>query len=229
MAQSALPYPVTPSYLAQDFVVSDSNRAAHEAILQLMQSLSPVIAIIGAAGAGKTHLLHVLKAHYPTLTLDYTTLGHVPADVLMRHHTVLALDDAHHITQAPHSTATTEAALAQCINQVRAANLRLVLFSRIALPRIEVALPDLASRLKAIPAIAIAPPDDALLYALLRKGFSDRQLRVGDEIIHYLLARMERTANAAGEMVARVDAYALAHKRSITLALVRETLNDSVE
>ena len=54
------------------------------------------------------------------------------------------------------------------------------------------ALPDLASRLRAAPSVAIAPPDDRLLAAVLVKLFADRQVRVAPEVIAFLLRRMER-------------------------------------
>lgn len=81
-------------------------------------------------------------------------------------------------------------------------------------------LPDLASRLKAAPRVEIEPPDDSLLAAMLVKLFHDRQLSVTEDIIHYILPRIERSYTAARDLVAKADASALSDKRKITIPLL---------
>jgi chromosomal replication initiation ATPase DnaA len=85
-------------------------------------------------------------------------------------------------------------------------------------------LPDLRSRLSALPVAAIGAPDDALLQALLLKLFADRQLRIGPEILTYLLPRMERSFLGVRALVERIDAAALALKRPVTIPLLRDIL-----
>ena len=85
-------------------------------------------------------------------------------------------------------------------------------------------LADLRSRLVAAPAVAIGAPDDGLVGALLIKLFADRQLRVGDGVVEYLLARMERSFEAARILVAALDDAALAGRRNITVPLARQVL-----
>jgi chromosomal replication initiation ATPase DnaA len=67
-------------------------------------------------------------------------------------------------------------------------------------------------------------PDDALLEALLVKLFADRQLAVGEELLRYLLARMERSFAAARALVAALDRAALAEGRAVTIPLARRVL-----
>jgi chromosomal replication initiation ATPase DnaA len=83
----------------------------------------------------------------------------------------------------------------------------------------------LRSRLLASPAVAVEPPDDALLSAVLVKLFADRQLRVSEDVINYLLLRLERSFAAAQEIVAALDRAALADQRAVTVPLARETLS----
>ncbi|HKO09467.1 MAG TPA: DNA replication protein, partial [Alphaproteobacteria bacterium] len=85
-------------------------------------------------------------------------------------------------------------------------------------------LADLRSRLLAAPAVAVAAPDETLLAALLVKLFADRQLRVGAELIAFLLPRMERSFEGAVRLVAALDAAALAAKRPLTMPLARSVL-----
>ena len=89
-----------------------------------------------------------------------------------------------------------------------------------------ISLPDLASRLRAAPSAAIAPPDDALLAGVLLKQFADRQLPVPPAVIAYLLSRMERSFAAAATIAARLDRAALSRGRPVTIALAREMIAD---
>jgi chromosomal replication initiation ATPase DnaA len=85
-------------------------------------------------------------------------------------------------------------------------------------------LPDLASRLGATPLVRIGDPDDALITAVLGKRFVDLGLRVGPDVIAYLVARIERSYASLAATVARLDALSLAERRDITVPLARELL-----
>ena len=81
-------------------------------------------------------------------------------------------------------------------------------------PASRIALPDLASRLRAIPAVTLSAPDDALLRAVIVKLFADRQLGVDENLVAYLVARIERSFPAARAAVDRLDREAMRQKRS---------------
>ncbi|MBU0800670.1 MAG: DNA replication protein, partial [Alphaproteobacteria bacterium] len=100
----------------------------------------------------------------------------------------------------------------------------LLLTMRMAPVHVNFALPDLASRLRAAPAAAIHAPDDTLLAAILVKLFADRQLNVGQDVIAYIVPRMERSFAAAVSLVDRADRLALAEKRNIAVPLMRQLL-----
>ena len=87
-----------------------------------------------------------------------------------------------------------------------------------------VAIEDLRSRLRAATAVGIGPPDDALLSAVLVKLFADRQLRVGPQLIGYLLRNMERSFAAAADIASRLDQASLRDKTAITIPLARKLL-----
>ena len=86
-------------------------------------------------------------------------------------------------------------------------------------------LPDLASRLAATPQVRLGDPDDALIAAVLAKQFADRGLRVGADVIGWLVLRIERSFAAARDIVGQLDALALAERRDITVPLARELLD----
>ena len=100
----------------------------------------------------------------------------------------------------------------------------LLLVSRQPLSRLATTTADLASRLRAVPVVEIAAPDDALLEAVLRKRFDDRQLGVEQPVIDYMVSRMDRSFAALEAAVQRLDELALSRKRAVTVPLAREVL-----
>ena len=72
------------------------------------------------------------------------------------------------------------------------------------------ATPDLLSRLRRAPAVAIAAPDEAFLRAILVKFFYDRQIRVDETVVDFLALRLERSFEAAQKIVAALDREGLA-------------------
>jgi chromosomal replication initiation ATPase DnaA len=88
------------------------------------------------------------------------------------------------------------------------------------------ALPDLASRLRLVPCAKLDAPDDALIAAVLVKLFADRQVAVEQDLIAYLLPRMERSLGHARELVAKIDAAALAAGRPASRAFVSALLRE---
>ena len=87
------------------------------------------------------------------------------------------------------------------------------------------ALPDLASRLRATPSVAIREPDEQLLTAVLVKLFNDKQIRVGAEVLNYILPRIERSFEAVRDLVNEADRQAMAQQRKISIPLMRDILN----
>jgi chromosomal replication initiation ATPase DnaA len=86
---------------------------------------------------------------------------------------------------------------------------------------------DLASRLAAMPSVAIGDPDDALIVGVMSKLFRDRQLQVARDVLEYMASRMRRSLSEAARLVDRMDTMALAEGRPITLPLARLALSDS--
>ncbi len=117
-----------------------------------------------------------------------------------------------------------EQALFHLLNRARESKLSVLMTSRVAPGDLSVRIPDLRSRLRALPVAALNPPDEPLLKAVLVKLFCDRQLNVEPAVIDYLSLRMERSMRAAALIVAAVDRLALATHRKATRPLAAEAL-----
>lgn len=100
----------------------------------------------------------------------------------------------------------------------------LLIVAENAPPQWEVKLPDLSSRLKATPVASIGAPDDALLTAIMSKQFHDRGLQPAPEVVHYILARIERSFAGIADVVGALDAASLSAHRKLTVPLARDVL-----
>jgi chromosomal replication initiation ATPase DnaA len=204
-----------PALGREDFLLAPGNRDAVSWMERWRDWPNRAFALYGAEGCGKTHLVHLWQGVAGAEVLDAGALG--TADLPALAGRPVAVEDG--------DRGVPERALLHLLNLARESGGYVLLTGRDAPARWAVALPDLRSRLAAIAAVAIAPADEALLGALLVKLFADRQLRVGDGVIPYLLARMERSCAAAQKLVAELDRAAMAEQRPIGLALVRDVLD----
>jgi len=206
-----------PAFGREDFLVTPGNREAVDWIDRWPAWTGHALAIFGPAGCGKSHLVHVfaLRAQARVLAPAEITVGNVPA--LTDGNAVLAIEDG--------DTVTDQRGLLHLYNAVKEHGGHLLLASREPPARWAVDLPDLKSRLSAIPAVRIAPPDDALIEAVLVKLFADRQITVAPDVIVYLLRHMDRSFASARRIVAKADNVALTEKRAITIPLLRQVLD----
>jgi len=214
--QLPLPFPTGRRLTAADFHEQPSNAAALAWLGQQRDWPHRRLALWGAAGSGKTHLLHIWAAR------TGAALWHGPAlrDLPDLPAAGIALDDAFPIAD--------EAALFHLLNAAGEAGLPVLLAARTPPARWAVGLPDLASRLRAITAVEIGPPEDALLAVLLARLLAERQLRLPDPVHAWLLTRLPRTPAALQEAVSRLDAMSLEASRDITVALARDVLGELI-
>jgi chromosomal replication initiation ATPase DnaA len=215
-------FPHRVSLSGEDFLVAPCNAGAVAWIDRWPDWPAPVVTVYGPAACGKTHLLHVFLARTGGQRVTASDLSAGQAMPLAVAAAALALDDAEDVLAEGH-----EAALLHLYNAAGEAGRCLLLTARRPPVRWPVGLADLRSRLNAAAAVAIGSPDEALIGALLVKLFADRQMRVEHGVVTYLLARMERSFDAARGLVAALDRAALAGKRPVTLALARQVLREA--
>lgn len=201
---------------AEDFFVSASNGSAVDLIDSWPDWSHPAAVIVGPIGSGKSHLANVWRARSQARMLSAQHLTEADIPRLNAEHAVVVEDlDA---------GVSDQRALFHILNLAREAKFSVLFTSRQAPGELEVALPDLRSRLRALPVITIDMPDQGLLRAVLIKLLADRQIHVEPHIINFAVTRMERSMEAARHLVDAIDQIALAEKRPITRAVVTEAL-----
>jgi chromosomal replication initiation ATPase DnaA len=201
-----------------DFLISDSNAAAIGWVDRWPDWPSRALALHGPAGCGKTHLVHLWCAQTAGAIVPGETLSkEVVARLVSEHRHRIAIDDADRAS---------ELALLHLYNFCMETGGGLLVAARQPPASWTLVLPDLGSRLRAVLAVGIGLPDDALLGAVLVKHFADRQLRVAPEVIAYLLTHMERSFAAAADIASRLDLVSLRDRRAITVPLVRQLVSE---
>jgi len=219
-AQLPLELAPRPALGREDFLVAPSNRVAVAWIDRWPDWPGPALALFGPPGCGKTHLCQVWRAASGAVEIDGAALARAEPPELLGAARTCVLDDADALLEGRESAER----LLHLYNSVVERGGQLLLAARAAPARWPRGLPDLRSRLAAAPALRLEPPDDALMAALLVKLCADRQLRVGQEVLHFLLARMERSFDAARALVAALDRESLAESRAVTVPLARRVL-----
>ena len=214
--QLAFDLPFDVSHARDDFLEGPCNAAALAWVERWPDWPGPVLALIGPPGSGKTHLAAIWAAASGAAMVAGSGLGAADLPALLAHD-ALVVDDL-----APGRF--DERALFHLLNMVREQGAFLLLTAAEPPVGWPVAIPDLASRLRAVPTVAVAPPDDALLRAVLVKLFADRQIKVDETLVGYLVSRIERSFAAARIMVERLDREALRLQRPVTRALAVDLL-----
>lgn len=218
--QLTLDMPLTsPSFGEDDFFVSESNYLAHRMVSQWPNWNAQALMIYGPSGSGKTHLAHIWQRKSHALFATPETISQT--DGLLLGHSVIENVEAVFSTQDPEEGRR----LLRCINFLAQHNYSLLLTAQHAPAFWPISLPDLASRLCALPCMQLREPDDPLLEVVLQRGFFLRQLQVAPEVIAYLLKRIPRSFEAIHIWLNRIDSESLSHSRTITIPFLKSIFN----
>jgi chromosomal replication initiation ATPase DnaA len=214
--QLALALDHRESYAREDFLSGAGNEAALKLIESWPDWPASAVALVGPEGSGKSHLASIWAA----------TAGArmISGRALTQSGLLAALaTGALVIEEAPSAD---ERALFHLINLAREEQAYL-LFTARSIPSVwQVDIADLASRLRALPAVTLRAPDDAMLRGLIIKLAADRQLTFDESIVRYLLSHIERTFAATRAAVIALDNEALRQGRPATRALAAELFRD---
>lgn len=203
-----------------DFLVTPANSEAVAWIDRWPAWPAPALVLAGPSGAGKSHLAAVWRNRAGAASIDGGALDDATVAALLAGPPNLVVEAAEAAAEEP---------LLHLYNGTAERRGSLLLVARQGPPLWGTKLPDLGSRLAALPVAAIALPDDDLIRAVLMKLLADRGIAVAPQVIEYLVLRMERSFAAAQDLVAKLDAEALARGGRVTLRLARGVLEGAGE
>ena len=209
--QLPLPWPQAASNARADLVDGDSNRLAVSALDAWPDWPHPVLFVVGPAGSGKTHL--------------GTAWSEISGAEIFRPADVTTSDERFAVfLDDIDRRGFDEGELFALLNAARLGGGTILATARVRPAELDIALPDLRSRLQAATIVELGSPDDTLLAAVLTKLFADRQIEIDPKLVTVMLARMERSLDMARRLVERVDREALASGGRATRRLVLDVL-----
>jgi len=215
--QLALALDHAESYAREDFLSGPCNAAALALIDGWPDWPANTVALVGPEGSGKSHLAATWTVAAGARVISGRAL--TQSDLLPSLATgALVVEEA---------AAADERSLFHLINLAREQEAFLLFTARTPPSTWPILLPDLMSRLRAIPVVTLQAPDDALLRAVIVKIAADRQLDLDESTVTYLSTHIERSFAAARAAVIALDDEALQRGRPPTRALAAEMLRDN--
>ncbi len=215
MSQLNFNFKHIPAFGRKDFIVTNANTEAVQWLDKWPNWPNKSLLVYGDKGSGKTHLIHSWKLMAKGVVLDSNNLKNISFENLY-HHNHIAIDDASKIS---------DDTLFHLINIFNESNKTIFLTDRLPPSKWSTCLPDLKSRLRSILTIELKKPDDKLIYFLLVKLFNDRQLNIDNEVINYLVKRVERNFIGIQNIVNLIDNQSFSKKKRITIPFVAKILN----
>lgn len=213
MSQLAFAWNAPEHYAPEDFIISDSNKDAVTFIDNWPKAHDAGALLVGPAASGKTHLAHRFAIRTGAVLLPLAQLGKVPSEELWGDAKHAVLENCDHLTD--------EAALFHLLRHAESTQRHLLLTARVHAKDMGFSLPDLRSRLLALPVATILPPDDTMLHAFFTKAFADRQWRVSPAIVSYLVVRTERSFAEAQILIQKLECLVMTTNRELTIPLIK--------
>jgi chromosomal replication initiation ATPase DnaA len=184
----------------EDFWVSESNKNAVAWLDKYPDWPAPALVIYGPPASGKTHLLQVFRKE--TGALEF------PQEAIPLSQKTAVIDGADLLMGDP----AREEAVLHLYNSMKERGGHILIAAASPQRGWRFVLPDLKSRLMAAPAVEVLSPDDQLMAVVLTKLFSDRQIFVPQDVVQFILPRVERSFSALRALVEAIDRKALAEK-----------------
>lgn len=204
-SQLILPLPTESAMTRADFIVAPGNARALAFLESWPGWPAPAAALFGPGASGKTHLARIWAERSGAVLADARTLREPVEGAAVVEHCDGVEGDAQ------------EQALFAMLER----GTPLLLTGRDRPETWPAALPDLASRFRALIAFELGEPDEALLMALAVKLFADRQVTVPETVVTKLVQELERSPAALRDFIARADEEALRQQKPISLQLIR--------
>jgi len=206
------------TYELTDFLVAPCNAKAATAILNWPLHAHALV-IYGPRGCGKTHLLRAWSIARQAEIVEASDLDQINFEACAESPRDYAIENI--------ETCTRETSLLHLYNMTLASGKKLLLTASCPPSQWQtLRLPDLVSRLRSVPIHGIDEPDDSLLSALIIKIAADHRLKIPEELISYMISRVERSFDAVTRLVSLIDRISLSSHGRVTLAIVRQALMD---
>ena len=198
-----------------DYYVSRSNYLAFNLIKNWPKWERKILNISGDTFSGKTHLAKIFQYKSNALYLGHSDINEDVFKKIKLNESIV-IDDFEKIKN--------ENLLYSLFNLIYQDNKYLLILSNRTISKMNYSLDDLNSRAKNCIFAQIENPDDDLIFAIIVKSFSDRQIKLEKKLLEFIIKRIERSYGKIYEFIYKVDELSLKKKKPINLKTIREIL-----
>ena len=213
--QLLLDFDIKTNFNDHDYYVSTSNYFAFNLIDKWPKWEKRILNISGEKFSGKTHLANIFKSKDSALFLNENQINDEIFKKIKLYESII-IDGFSNIFD--------EKLIYSILNLVDQDSKYLLINSETPLGEINFKLPDLASRSKNLLHAKIESPDDDLIFAIILKSFSDRQIKLEKKIIEFIINRIDRSYSKISEFIYKIDELSLKKKKPINLKTIKEIL-----
>ena len=202
---------------SDDFFTSTSNKNVYNFLNSWPKWEKNFLNICGEKLSGKSHLINIFLKKFKGIIFDaYKFNNHDLANIKL-HENIIIEDLNEEIN---------EKLIYTLINIIDQSNKYLIITTLKPIPELDFNLIDLKSRTKNFLIQNIRKPDDELVFALLIKNLSDRQITIEKKLVNYIVKRIHRSYSNIFDFIYKIDEVSLKKKKSINLSIIREILGD---
>ena len=200
-----------------DFYVSESNKHTFDLLNRWPKWEKKFLNIIGEKFSGKTHLVNIFIKKFKGIKIEANTLNDNDFKKIKIHENII-LENL--------NTKTDEKLIYSLFNIVDLDNKFIIVTSEKPIVEIDFLLDDLRSRTKSFILQKIEKPDDNLIFALILKNLSDRQITIDKKLIDFIIKRIDRSYGKIFEFIYKVDELSLKKKKPIDFRIIKEVLGE---
>lgn len=218
--QKILKFDYDKNFQVDDFYISKSNEHILKFFDKWPKWEKNFLNIIGEEYSGKTHLIKIFLKKNLGMTIDANLLDNEKLKEAKLYQNIVLENFDKNIDEKLAYT---------FFNFVEQENKYLIVTSKIPIVNINFDLDDLRSRCRNFILQEIDKPDDELIFALIVKNLSDRQISLDKKLINYIVKRIDRSYSKIFDLIYKIDQRSLKKKRSIDLKIIKEVMEELVE
>tara|TARA_B100002051_G_C16676921_1_gene607597 strand:+ start:621 stop:1295 length:675 start_codon:yes stop_codon:yes gene_type:complete len=200
-----------------DFYISKSNNYILNFLNNWPKWEKNFLNINGERFSGKTHLINIFQKKFGALIIESSQLSNKNLSQIKFYQNIILENLENEVN---------EELLFTLINFIDQDNKYLLVTTKVPIVDIKFNLPDLNSRTKNFLIQSIAKPDDDLIFALILKNLSDRQISLSKKLINYTIKHIDRSYGKIFDFIYKIDEMSLKKKKSINLKIIKEVLGE---
>ena len=215
--QEIIKFEYGQNFRDDDFYVSKSNKHIFEFLNKWPSWEKNFLNISGEKFSGKTHLINIFLKKFDGFKID--------SNLLNNNH-LIKIKDYKNVVLENLNENIKEDLFFTLYNIIEQNNKYLIVTSDKSIVNIDFDLIDLKSRSKNFILHKIEKPDDELIFALILKNLSDRQISLDKKLIHYIIKRIDRSYGKIFDFIYKIDEMSLKNKKSIDLKIIKKVLGE---